>query len=99
MYEGVYKIGFTKNSPYVRMKQLNTTGVPAPFKLEFAKRVYDYKYKERLLHRLLAQYGNRVNPKREFFRMSVDDIKMLFELMDGEDFDDADHVQMTAENR
>jgi hypothetical protein len=38
----IYKIGITKNEPNVRMMQLQTTGVPMPFKLEFAKKVQQY---------------------------------------------------------
>ncbi len=31
LYEGIYKVGMTKNDPYTRMRQLYSTGVPLPF--------------------------------------------------------------------
>ena len=66
---GLLKIGQTKNEPKARAEQLQTTGVPLPFKIEFAKYVKDYVKKEKILISLLEQYSNRINPKREFFRV------------------------------
>ena len=88
MYVGIYKVGFTINNPHVRRKQLNTTGVPLPFKLEFSKKVSNYQEKEKTLHKLLTQYGERINLKREFFKISLEEIRTFFDLMDGEWFRD-----------
>ena len=65
-----YKVGYTKNDPYIRMSQLNTTGTPIPFKLEFAKQVKNYQEKEKKLHNVLDKY--RVNQNREFFKLDKD---------------------------
>ena len=81
---GLLKIGQTKNEPKIRADQLQTTGVPLPFKIEFAKLVKDYIKKEKILLSLLEQYSNRINPKREFFKVSKEEIYAFFELIDGE---------------
>lgn len=83
-YEGQLKIGITMKEPDVRAKQLYTTGVPTAFTVEFAKKVMSPAEKEKTIHKLLAQYTERVNPKREFFYVSVDEVRTFFELMDGE---------------
>jgi hypothetical protein len=97
-YNGTYKVGFTVNDPTIRMSQLNTTGVVYPFTLEFAKKVYNYKKKEKLLHGLLTRYGKRANPKREFFKIPLEEIKALFELMDGEWFDVKSNTNNSDDN-
>jgi hypothetical protein len=91
IYNGIYKVGITENDPKIRKEQLNTTGVPLPFRIEFAKKVKDYKEKEKLLHKLLTQYGERINPKREFFKISLEEIKAFFDLMDGEIYQEVDN--------
>lgn len=78
----VYKIGFTQNEPHVRKSQLYTTELPTPFKLEFAKKVLDYKTKEKQIHKVLSKY--RININREFFKLPLSDIKNIFDLIDGE---------------
>jgi hypothetical protein len=78
----IYKIGFTKKDPYIRINQLNTTGVPVPFKLEIAKKVKHYKLKENAIHTMLSKY--RVNNKREFFKIELQEIHNIFNLIDGE---------------
>ena len=89
---GLLKIGQTKNEPKIRADQLHTTGVPLPFKIEFAKLVKDYIKKEKILLSLLEQYSNRINPKREFFKISKEEIYAFFELIDGDylNLDDKD---------
>jgi len=81
-YSDKYKIGCTKHDPFIRIKQLNTTGVPTPFKLEFAKRVMNYSDKEKEIHNKLDIH--RVNKNREFFKINLSSIRELFELVDGE---------------
>lgn len=78
------KVGMTERTPEDRVKELFKTGVPTPFKIEFAKQVSEPKQKEKTLHALLSQYTERVYPKREFFRVSPEEVKTLFDLMDGE---------------
>ena len=88
-YPGLLKIGMTKTperTPDMRAKELFKTGVPTPFKVEFAILVSDPKKKEDALHLLLEQYTERVYPKREFFRVSLEEVMKFFELMDGKEW-------------
>ena len=67
---GIVKIGMTeKQSIEKRMKDLYGTGVPLPFKCEFAcyVKASDCKRIEQALHTAFAP--NRVNANREFFRI------------------------------
>jgi hypothetical protein len=84
LYDGIVKVGITERTPEERAKELYTTGVPLPFKVEFAKRVSSPKEKESLLHKILEQYAERVNGRREFFRVTVEVVRTFFGLMDGE---------------
>ena len=78
----IFKIGKTSD-PEERRKTLSAdTGVVFPFKIEFAKKVKDPSSKESKIHSYL--HSKRVNPKREFFREPIDQIKKLFDLVDGE---------------
>jgi hypothetical protein len=86
MYKGIYKIGFTQKNPNVRKEQLYTTGVLCEFKLEFAKKVNKHKEKEKCLHNILSSRGCRVNDKREFFKEDLNEIKKLFDQIEGEWF-------------
>ena len=65
---GMVKVGMTgtpERTPDLRAKELSSSsGVPTPFKVEFAKLVSDPKKKETTLHKLLSQYTLRINPKR-----------------------------------
>ncbi len=83
-YNGILKIGMTERTPPDRARELYTTSIPAPFKIEFAKKVFNPKEKEATLHKLLTQYTERINPKREFFRASPEEVKRFFDLIDGE---------------
>lgn len=65
---GQVKIGMTTNSPDQRAAELSTTGVPHQFVVVYAEHVRDCEKVERLLHGRLAEV--RVNPNREFFRMT-----------------------------
>ena len=64
------KIGTTRNLPEDRSKQLQTTGVPTPFDIAFRAATSHPLAAEQKAHELLAAY--RVNPKREFFKVSVE---------------------------
>jgi hypothetical protein len=82
---GILKIGMTERTPDLRLKEANSsTWVPIPYKIEFAKKLLEPKKKECTLHKLLTQYSERVNHRREFFRISLDEVKVYFDLMDGE---------------
>lgn len=98
---GLLKVGMINNAdgrtPLIRAKELYKTGVPLPFALEFAKKVSNPKQKETLLHTLLSQYTDRPNPLREFFRVSPEEVRTFFDLMDGEMWVDAHVVDEDAD--
>jgi hypothetical protein len=95
---GILKVGKTLRTPEERAKELFTTGVALPFKIEFAKKVTDPKGKERLLHKLLEQYHTRIHPRREFFRVSSEEVLGFFGLMDGEMWTDTLVTEDTEES-
>lgn len=79
---GLVKIGHTSQQDLAsRMSQLYTTGVPLPFDCVYAIEVPDAARVEKALH---AAFGpTRVNPKREFFRIDVDQAIAVLEILDG----------------
>lgn len=80
------KVGMTDRNPEERLKEANkpdTFKPPSPYKIEFVKYVKDPKEKEKTLHKLLQKYTERVNTHREFFRISPDDLRVFFDLIDG----------------
>jgi hypothetical protein len=84
---GLLKIGMTLRTPQERLAEANSSDTwrsPTKFAIEFAKKVCDPLQKERTIHRLLEQYDQRVNPKREFFQVGLTVVHLCFELMEGE---------------
>ena len=79
------KVGVTKRTPIERLNEANrsNTWMPTQFKLELAKQVTDPFKKEKILHNILTMNGKRVSPDREFFRISIEELELYFELMDG----------------
>lgn len=78
------KIGLTsRNSVEGRLKELYSTGVPFPFKCEYAARVPDENSVERALH--MAFEPHRVNLNREFFKMEPERVIVLLKLIAIED--------------
>ena len=60
------KIGYTKNEPEIRAKQISAaTGVALPYKVEWAFQCFNGEQLEQEVHAELASY--RVNQNREFF--------------------------------
>ena len=75
---GMYKIGFTKNQPYIRANSISgSTGVPTPFAVLFSFFTLDCAKVESIIHTLLE--ARRVNSSREFFKCSMDDLLSAFE--------------------
>ena len=84
---GILKVGMTERTPDLRLKEANASDTwrpPTPYKIEFAKKVSNPSQKEKTLHILLEQYTERIHPRREFFRVSLEEINKFFDLMDGE---------------
>ena len=70
---GLVKIGRTTDSVESRVAQLSShSGVPLPFECYFAAEVKDAARIEKTLHQLFSE--QRVNPKREFFRVDPEKI-------------------------
>lgn len=81
----IYKIGMTERTPNERLSEANSSDTwrpPTPYSIIFAKRVLNPLHKESIIHNILK--NSRINQKREFFRESLDTIKLLFDLVDGE---------------
>tara|TARA_R100000900_G_scaffold55003_2_gene44458 strand:- start:439 stop:894 length:456 start_codon:yes stop_codon:yes gene_type:complete len=69
-----YKIGYTKNEPEIRAKQISSaTGVAHPYKVEFAFQCFNGEALEHEVHRKLEHY--RVNSNREFFDVTLHEAK------------------------
>lgn len=67
------KIGSTSYSGEERAKKLSSSSaVPTPFKVAYQEYVNDYENFEKTLHRIFDE--NRVNNKREFFRVSTKNV-------------------------
>lgn len=83
---GLLKVGMTQQTPNTQLLEASkpdTWRPPSPYTIEIAKYVKDVKQKEETLHKLLSQYTERPNPDREFFYVSIEDIKTFFDLIDG----------------
>ena len=74
------KIGYTKNQPEERARQIsNATGVALPYKVEWAFHCYNGEQLEGEVHKYLESY--RVNNHREFFQISLDEAKKAVETL------------------
>jgi hypothetical protein len=82
---GIYKIGMTERTPEERLSEANKSDTfrpPTPYTIEFAKSVLNPRNKEYTIHTILK--NTRINSEREFFNESLERIKLLFDLVDGE---------------
>ena len=77
---GLVKIGFTKNLPTERVKQINSgTGVAMDFDVEWSFPCFNAHELEQIIHKYLENNGFRVNKKKEFFNISVMEAKSVVE--------------------
>jgi hypothetical protein len=84
---GILKIGMTERTPKTRLSEANASDTwrpPTPYSIKFAKKVSNAYGKEKTLHTLLEQYTDRIHPRREFFRVSPEEVRKFFDLIDGE---------------
>lgn len=92
---GLVKIGRTYNGdPQGRITQLYTTGVPVPFNLEFACKVMNPDEVESALHKAFAP--QRINPKREFFKIEPDQAIAILKLLHTEEATSEVRQQITG---
>ena len=69
---GLVKIGFTKNRPTDRVKQINSaTGVAEDFIVEYQYPCFNAHDLEKEIHRYLEAHGLRHNKKKEFFNTTL----------------------------
>lgn len=81
---GLVKIGHTtQQDVQIRLMQLYGSGVPFPFKLEFACKVPNPEEVERALHQAFSP--NRINPRREFFSIESSQAIAILKLLHVED--------------
>lgn len=70
---GLCKIGFTKNKPTDRARQINAaTGVAMDFDVRYQYPCFNAHALEQEIHAYLESNGFRVNKKKEFFNISVE---------------------------
>ncbi len=84
--EGVYKIGMTRRlDPMERVRELGGAAVPFPFDVHMMISCNDAPGLENALHRELhKQRLNKVNFRKEFFRVDLDAIRKVAESQHGE---------------
>jgi hypothetical protein len=75
---GLVKIGRTSNMEK-RLESLYDTSVPTPFECVCVKKVNNPNDIESNLHTLLSEF--RVNDKREFFKVEIEKVKLIFDLI------------------
>ena len=82
--ENVFKIGMTRRlEPLDRVKELGDASVPFSFDVHAMLYSEDAPTLEKELHRRFERESvNKVNPRKEFFRTSLSDIKKVVEQQD-----------------
>lgn len=79
--ENVYKIGMTRRlEPLDRVRELGDASVPFPFDVHAMIYSEDAPALETELHKMFSRNQvNKVNPRKEFFRISIAEIREYFE--------------------
>jgi hypothetical protein len=73
---GLYKIGHTKNNVDERAREISrATGVPVPFRVEWAFNCFDSELLEKEVHRALETF--RFASNREFFEVELSKAKQV----------------------
>lgn len=68
---GIFKLGMTSKSPYLRAKELSSaTGVPSPFVVLCYGEFENARAKEQACHEQLSEY--RWSDNREFFKCHLE---------------------------
>ena len=75
---------FSPKTPQARADELYTDGLLSPFTIEMAKQVTNPDAKILSLQKLLSKFGERPNPERDFFRIPMEILMHLFDLVDGD---------------
>ena len=81
---GLVKIGkTTRNDPQLRVDELYNASVPVPFECVLAMRVDDPSSVELALHTAFGP--QRVNPRREFFKIDPEQAVAILRIIGSED--------------
>lgn len=95
---GYVKIGKTTNNLEQRIRELSaSTSVPLPFTVFYACTVKDAQFVEHQLHD--AFDDNRVNPKREFFRVAPERVVAALKLAEIENITPKIDIVETKEDQ
>lgn len=90
----IVNIGITWMTPEQKIADINGLPIlwrpPTPYKCEFAKRVLEAEHKKNAIYKVLSQ--SRITPKQMFFNVPIEDVRTLFDLMDGDYWEDAGAV-------
>ena len=93
-FDGYVKIGKTINLEQ-RLKQLDNTSVPLPFRCVYAVKVSDMDAIERLAHKAFADH--RVRSNREFFEVDPSRIISALKMTNGEEVTPKDDIAADEE--
>jgi hypothetical protein len=87
--EGIYKIGMTRRlDPMDRVKELGDASVPFFFDVHGMIPYDDAPKLEKLLHeRFASKRINKVNYRREYFKVEIDEIEIALKDIIGEEFE------------
>jgi hypothetical protein len=77
---GIYKIGKTTNI-LNRLKELDSTQTPTPFKVELLYEFDDHDYAEKKMHKIFNNL--RIRSNREFFKIDLSSLEEVFMLLKG----------------
>ena len=95
----IVNIGITWMTPEQKIADINGLPIlwrpPTPYKCEFAKRVLEAEHKKNAIYKVLSQ--SRITPKQMFFNIPIEYVRTLFDLMDGEYWEDADAADATTD--
>lgn len=93
---GYIKIGITKDVK-TRLKELDKTGIPVPFRCHYAIQVEDYEAREKLLHAAFADH--RVRKNREFFLLAPERAVSALKAIGGTEFAEIENEMVDEEGK
>jgi hypothetical protein len=99
---GIYKVGMTTRDPTARLAEANRSDTwrpPTEYDLKYSVRVRGALETERKLHAMLEENGERIHPRREFFKVELRTVKVLMDHVKDDDVvvDDSDEEEEEAE--
>ena len=78
---GILKVGMSEQTPDIVVSDANRSKwrPPTPYNIEFAIRVSNPKEKESKVRKVLSQYGKETGTNRDFYRVSIEQLRVLFD--------------------